>query len=660
MEDWNRLAVNDFDEVADALDMQNAESSFEMHLNIEQILNEDMAPAREEEAEDAPDRFNSVINFPNFLLHVLRVQTGLQSVALDDKRLIEIFEDVLPEKKEDRVKFVKVFGYNLLKCKFLFDKYIIKREFTANTDRWSLMALKWYKGGKVKNGARYTNTFFDPAGKEFESDNRRILMLLSMFHVSLPSMPYKYWITAALNFLLHEYEISGTRYIAYLEHIAKAFVFDKYLAKMPKDYHELIFMNSGPVTRSLHDLDLAKLNFGCLENNLIFNFLDYLIWLDLRDKETDARIKSFEFTFRSSVEHYYPQRPMSSDIIPMEELHLHSFGNLCLISHDKNSRLSNYGPVAKKDHYGKNVALDSLKQYLMMNYVDWSKHEIADHYDNMIRVFERHLNSGFKLHEETSVAARWFREYRQKDPALVVRAMLGFGDCAAHVNRSRYNLFDFEYIRSHEAYSRFEEYVERHKPSTLKSVVDSHLSKKELRNQYMILFIKYPEIIQYCKDGNFDYDEETDGRIIYLLEAEKRTTNKSRELYSFILQSHFHNCYRVQLYCDYESLYIAIIYKDGKYSITDNYREAHFNLAIWNHEGYSIDHSLIPLINGNAAPVQNLINFRWQKNAEGYFERFGRARLMPLGDDFEQNAIDAIQAVTMLLKNGLGIRMQGR
>ena len=45
--------------------------------------------------EEKPERFNSIINFPNFLLHVLQIwlsQTNRnEKVAVDDKQLIDKF-----------------------------------------------------------------------------------------------------------------------------------------------------------------------------------------------------------------------------------------------------------------------------------------------------------------------------------------------------------------------------------------------------------------------------------------------------------------------------------------------------------------------------------------------------------------------------------------
>ena len=85
------------------------------------------------------------------------------------------------------------------------------------------------------------------------------------------------------------------------------------------------------------------------------------------------------------MEHYHPQHPLSGDPLPSETLH--SFENLCLLSRSKNSRLSNYLPKVKKDHYQKSDAkIDSIKQYLIMQYEDWDKNSIKLHYNEMKNV----------------------------------------------------------------------------------------------------------------------------------------------------------------------------------------------------------------------------------------------------------------------------------
>ncbi len=619
-----------------------------MYLNNKTVLN------NAEESDDSPDKFNSVVNFQNFLLHVLRVQTAKDEVALDDKRLIDIFEKELPAKEDARVEFVKEFIYNLLKCKFLFDKYIIKREFTANTDRWSLKSLKWYSSGK-KNGVKYTNTFGEEQNDSFDSDNRKVLMLLSMFHVSIPSMSYKYWLNASLNYLFNQFEIDGKDYVTYLEHIAKSFVFDRYLAKQSSDYFEMVYENLKPIQRKIDQLDLNKLRYGQIENNLVFNFLDYLLWLQLKDTEKDSRVKAFEYTFRSSVEHYYPQTPINNDVDIIEDAYLHSFGNLCLISHEKNSRLNNHSPIAKKDHYGKSATLDSLKQFLMMKNHHWSIKEIEAHNKTMIDLLGENLNSDFKLNGEISLAKKWFKEFQIKDRVLLVRALMCFGDFAKPINGDKYNLFDFDFIREHEKFQKFEQYVVEKSPKNLSEIINKHLTYESLKTEDRYLFIKYSVAIEYCKDGNFLWLH--DGSLIYLLEYGKRTIYQAKELYTYLIQNHFLRVFSIKLYSDYDCLYINIAYSNGEYFITDTNTNTALEVCIWNNDGLTIDHCLKTFVNGNSNAVKLLEEYRWDKNNDGSFERFGNSKLINLGNNYEENLSNSIEAVVKLLKNGLRIKL---
>ena len=255
--------------------------------------------------------------------------------------------------------------------------------------------MKWSDGGaKSRSGrAYYANTF----GEEGDGGevNRRILMLLSAFHVSTPTMVYKHWLNAALMHLFHVKTIDAQAYLGYLESVARSFVFDRFLnAGMAFDYFEIIFRNGGncqAVRADFTDADLdAALSFGHIENNLVFNYLDYLLWL----RESDPKVKAYEFTFRSSVEHYYPQNPKPGfDRLP--DTVLNQFGNLCLISHSKNSTLSNFMPAAKKEYYEKNP-IDSIKQFLMMREEPWDANAIAEHGRRMKEVLLESLGTNLR------------------------------------------------------------------------------------------------------------------------------------------------------------------------------------------------------------------------------------------------------------------------
>lgn len=379
---WNQLEAETFDEICDrlrsTLQVENEEKTNK--VSITDIISGKIPPSEEKEGEEQPERFNSVINFPNFLLHVLRIHLQ-KDIPLDDKRLITLFNAELRDlNKEEKITFVKSFAYQLLRLKFLFDKYVLKREFISGKDRWSLKRLKWYEDNKVS----YVNSFAKDKDDN-ESVNRKALMLLAMFHVSTPTMVYKHWLSGVMNFLYSgkRGKIDSEAYIEYLENLAAAFVFDRHLAKEPAEYFDIIFDRGGNVHNTKWDLDKSKLRFGQIPNNLIFNYLDYLLWKEEGLIDSSIR-QQFEYTFRSSVEHYYPQHPMEGQP-KVDEGMLHSFGNLCLISHSKNSRLSNLMPISKKEYYANNQ-IDSLKQHIMMEKwdpKDWREQSILEHGEEM-------------------------------------------------------------------------------------------------------------------------------------------------------------------------------------------------------------------------------------------------------------------------------------
>lgn len=422
--DWNSLSVDSFDELVERLGPSLEIDHSRDSLTIEHILQKITKQTQLSAGDANPDKFNSVINFPNFLLHVLKVQVPTREVVLDDKNLLKIFKKLLPKELETKISFVKAFIFNLLKGKFLFDKYVIKREFTGNSDRWNLKSMDWYTSGSQKNAFRYSNTFRQGNGDISCPDNRRIIMLLSMFHVSLSSMSYKHWLNAVLNYLFHQFEVDSAHYISFLEHTVKKFVFDRALLpispdkKLP-DYHGLIYENDHTIDRSGAIIDVNRMRYGCIETNLVFNFVDYLLWLKLKDTEQDQRVRNFEFSFRSSVEHYYPQTPINKDVRPMDNQYLHAFGNLCLISHEKNSRYSNYPPNLKKNQYPSDSPIDSVKQYLMMQDDEWWVEQVIKHENYILQLLEENLTDRYSAGGQTSIREEIHQVW--KDGAFGVR-----------------------------------------------------------------------------------------------------------------------------------------------------------------------------------------------------------------------------------------------
>ncbi|HHF1359435.1 TPA: DUF1524 domain-containing protein, partial [Haemophilus influenzae] len=163
------------------------------------------------------------------------------------------------------------------------------------------------------------------------------------------------------------------------------------------------------ITEIILDEVEFELNSGHKENwdrgvnvpNFVFNRLDYQLWRFpqsveilsknddwLTDNTKDAIWKKFRFTFRSSVEHHYPQHPIDGHTIKEIDM----FGNLYLLSQSKNSRLSNLTPVAKRDIIKTWKNCDSLKQVIMMSHDKWGEDEIKVHGEKMLTILNRPLS----------------------------------------------------------------------------------------------------------------------------------------------------------------------------------------------------------------------------------------------------------------------------
>ena len=372
---WNEFNIENFDNMDKNEDSKNNyQNDSEGKPTIENIINGKYQDIKNidnsKSLKDTPERFTSVINFPNFLLHVLKLQFE-KDIPLDDKRLLQTFSENIKSKDE-----VKKFAYNLLKVRFLFDNYIIKRDFSKEQEgEWSLLQLIKNDSKSKNNTAYYKN--------RFNSENEHILMLLSMFHVSTPTLIYKHWLNASLKYLFEQKEaIEVNEYRKYLQDLAKVYMRDRFLNKTAESYHDIIYINK--LKSQNINLEWGNLNCGTGVENFIFNYLDYLLW-----EKNRTTYSKFKFTFRTSVEHYYPQNPMDN-ISKLDKDILNNFGNLCLIHSSENSRLSNFTPKAKKEFYSKQRN-NSIKQEIMMSYSKWEEKEIKEHYEEMKKVLDDSL-----------------------------------------------------------------------------------------------------------------------------------------------------------------------------------------------------------------------------------------------------------------------------
>ena len=390
---WSYWPSDDWDDYTGCLDMgQRADQEFSIGDIVKPSFRVETVDGVQE-GDRTPIRFDSIIGFPYFLLHVLRVFLRVEDVSLsegyglgsllDDKRLLADYNKVIAcgqmsgkPIKESKESFAREFILFLLCSRFLFDQFVVKREYAGDDQEgvWSLKEL-CTAGAGYKKKAYYANTrlrYENEWEKTYAPRNKECLMIQSALRVSYTSPKVMHWITELLVWLFDDEselpELSDRAERIAAEAVAEGF-FEKLLEEMG--------------AYDLQEYKPEDYAFGVRTPHIVFNYLDYLLWKS--DKEA---YKDFVFEFRNSVEHWYPQHPSDGTIEPWNGRDV--FGNLCIISRSVNSKFSNLSPESKMKSYKKMVQKGSLKLRIMGDIIErgtsetWRLSECAKHEEKMI------------------------------------------------------------------------------------------------------------------------------------------------------------------------------------------------------------------------------------------------------------------------------------
>lgn len=328
------LNANNFDEIS-----INENGDKEEELSLSKIITEHNIPTDfPKEEKYIKDKYKSIIDFPNFLLQVLKIKND--TVSLDDKKLLEQFNDIKPDPKE--------FIFDLLKYRTLFDKFIIKQDL-ADADE-----------SKRNWRIRKLNIDFETTIKTFETDEE-LTKLQVMLYYSDSTNTYNNWLQELLK---------NTDF------------------KVGK-YTEIIW----EITKSKFDKN--KLAYPTIS---IFNlyFIDFLLWKLYKTEEVNENLKplkskidnlrnqfnNFKFRQISSREHLFSQEHAKRYSID-EEVY-NGIGNLCLISTSQNSSGNKENPTDKKKMFQHDNS--SLKRLIMFESFEndkWGEEQIKKHQEEI-------------------------------------------------------------------------------------------------------------------------------------------------------------------------------------------------------------------------------------------------------------------------------------
>ena len=380
-ETWSWLSITDFNGLWAARTSADSHSPSSRTVVVSMSLDEALAKysatgTSEPDDDDDNVRFRSTIEFPALLLHVLRIvnhedEDELEG-HLDDKRLIKRFDDAVAGKDDT---WVQSFAVELLRYRNLFDAFILKRQYTGTTGEdgdWSLQRLV-RRRSKGRPTPGYANTFSAAGTDEddgtIDESTNDLLLLESMLRITYTSPRTMHWITRLLGAL------SGRQpsAVAHLE-----------LADTMREYargkvREAFFAGEEPQGFSI--------------NRIVFTYLDYLLLSD--SPRTD-----FRFSFRNSIEHFYPQHPdetQSGVAVSGENLNL--LGNLALVSVSANSKFSNSLPKAKAENYQATIEKQSPKLHLMAEITRdgrWDDAQVLTHHEAMVATLRKDCAEPFR------------------------------------------------------------------------------------------------------------------------------------------------------------------------------------------------------------------------------------------------------------------------
>ena len=354
------------------------------------------------------DEYRSVIDdFPNFLMHVLRIylrdvknineDVVLENIPLDDRKLVPVFHAQC--ENIDPIQFLDC----LIRTRLKFDRYVIKAEYSENgaVEKWTLSHFK--RHNVTRNVSYYPLDTYGEYDGISKSEWRnchwgrardRLIRIESMLQVTYRTRRYKDWLYRLLSDKTINFADPHS-VLAYLENYVRI----KVLAVLPQENKD-------------------RFHLGCATPHIVFNVLDYLLWrraardavfdgYPLGSYESNVRSEfvdeRFIFAYRSSVEHHHPQHQFSDDGKSGNwnpDRDVHDIGNLCLVYSTENSSLNNRSPKDKADHQAQNARALPPKQRWMYKATlvegAWKQSTMVNQskveqklIDNFVKVMER-------------------------------------------------------------------------------------------------------------------------------------------------------------------------------------------------------------------------------------------------------------------------------
>lgn len=436
-----KLFGNNFEDILEYdVFQEKSEKPKNNYHTINELLNIKKREQPGKKKKEEQDSFQSIIDFPNFLLIVLKLTLILkddkfkpEEFILDDKELVNEFKR-LPTTPEN----AKLFLRNLVKAKYFLDNYIVhhvnSEKENPGDNPWE---LEYYH---IDGTNRHPKNLSEDKATQDE-----LVHLLSMLEVTFTPKQRKNYLLYCLLYLFQNDHYDIPAYCNFVRELVYKMFYDVYLNpanlneanNLPKpNAFDIELLDGKKIVLKINNTKPDFVSIykpGSMNVPLfVFNFTDYKLWMkyanELRGNKTkkgDAKRSSFfndlgcsdfeldpfdNFYFsrtRKSLEHYYPQAKAGENQ-PLSDTDINRFGNFAMISADANSSGSNWDPKTKLDHYSDKkadpIGVGSLKFKIMMrvcfdNFIametgklsreegfEWNLEDMNDHQEKMLKI----------------------------------------------------------------------------------------------------------------------------------------------------------------------------------------------------------------------------------------------------------------------------------
>lgn len=393
-DDRRRYFGDNYDEFCfEGLAGTDVENRKRVFKKLDTILNDNLNGGNDEdkfaddnsETNDDETKYKSIIDFPNFLMHIFKVMFPdkvkfsdgeEKEIPLNEKYLISTHKAV--ENQLDSEDFIKTLFF----CRTIFDKYVVKTIIDNKAEegeRWTLRKSK----KNNNNALDYVNTF--------ENDEQnRIVKALTMLQVSFRSRIYKNWLFEILKWFNEKKDIN-IGYDAYLHHLDSIILDNFYKTLIINEEREIKY---NPIEECVHLTKENSYSEGLNTPHFLFNFIDYLYWVDWKSThlvESSKLVKDFEFKYWNSVEHHLARQFAEDSKIENYEDFIDNLGNLCLISKSSNSRLSDRSVEEKisrvpDNNLGANRRVVYSESKDSDGNYSWKETKIKQHYNEILEL----------------------------------------------------------------------------------------------------------------------------------------------------------------------------------------------------------------------------------------------------------------------------------